>query len=105
LARRQSIERYGRLAGELLITHHDIEDRREKRLLRSAFEGCLELGIVPVGNENNAVADVELAQYHYGGENDGIGSHVARFLHAYAHISQIQIKEVWLGIKARTINV
>lgn len=70
------------LAGQLLITHREIEDPQEKPALVRALERNLGLGIITVANENDALSEEELAKLAYGGDNDGLASHLARVMGA-----------------------
>ena len=67
----------GILAGQLLATHHQVDDCSSESILDATVQDCFENGVVPVGNENDAVSLEEMAKLSYGGENDGLASHIA----------------------------
>jgi glutamate 5-kinase len=69
-------------AGQLLVTHKEIDDPSEKPVLLDALRSCRDSGIIPIVNENDALSVVELAKKAYGGDNDGIGLHIATVVHA-----------------------
>lgn len=71
-----------RLAGQLLVTHKEIADPVEGASLQITLKGNLAAGIVTILNENDALSDKELAKLVYGGDNDGLASHVATVLKA-----------------------
>jgi glutamate 5-kinase len=72
----------GILAGQILVTHQEIDDRKEGSRLTSLLREYLEAGDVPVINENDALSNAELAKLKYGGDNDGLASHIARRMNA-----------------------
>ncbi|MFP4633288.1 MAG: glutamate 5-kinase [Halobacteriales archaeon] len=69
----ESFERYGREVAQILLTHEDIEDDRRFGNFRNTLETLFEWGVVPVINENDAVAIEEIKV----GDNDIISSSVA----------------------------
>lgn len=72
----------GIFSGQLLTTHHEIEDKIERPVLSEALYNCFERGIVPIVNENDALSIKELAKLAFGGDNDGIAAHIARLVGA-----------------------
>lgn len=70
--------RHGLIAGQVLIAPHDFADRSQYVHARSTFEHLLRYGVVPVVNENDAVAD-DAIRY---GDNDRIAALVANLLNA-----------------------
>lgn len=69
---------HGMVAGQVLIAPHDFADRTQYVHARSTFEHLLRYGVVPVVNENDAVAD-DAIRY---GDNDRIAALVANLLSA-----------------------
>ncbi len=69
---------HGLVAGQVLIAPHDFADRTQYVHARSTFEHLLRYGVVPVVNENDAVAD-DAIRY---GDNDRIAALVANLLNA-----------------------
>lgn len=63
----------GFLAGQVLLTRDDMEDRRRYLNARYTLERLLELGVVPVINENDTVTIEELTF----GDNDELSALVA----------------------------
>jgi glutamate 5-kinase len=68
----------GLLAGQVLLAPLDFGDRRQYLRARATLTRLLELGVVPVVNENDAVADDELRF----GDNDRIAALVANLIGA-----------------------
>ncbi len=64
--------------GQILLTRADLSDRRRYLNARDAIEAVLERGIVPVINENDAVATEEIRV----GDNDNLSALVANLLDA-----------------------
>lgn len=66
------------VAGQVLIAPLDFVDRRQYLQARGTLERLLELGVVPVVNENDAIADDEIRF----GDNDRIAALVAHLVKA-----------------------
>ena len=64
---------HGLLAGQVLLAPLDFVHRQQYLHARGTLEHLLELGVVPVVNENDAVADEEIRF----GDNDRLGALVA----------------------------
>jgi glutamate 5-kinase len=75
-----SFARYGLTVGQVLLTAEDVVRRAHYRNAKRNFERLLELGVVPVVNENDAVATDEIRF----GDNDRLAALVAHLLHADA---------------------
>jgi len=69
----ESFERYDRQTAQILLTQHDLENPRRFTNFRNTIETLLEWDIVPVINENDAVATQEIRI----GDNDMLSSSVA----------------------------
>ncbi|MEN6478477.1 MAG: glutamate 5-kinase [Anaerolineales bacterium] len=74
----QYFDLYSLVTAQVLLTRQDIEDRHRYLNLRDTFESLLERGIVPVVNENDAVATEEIRV----GENDTLSAMVANLIEA-----------------------
>ncbi|MPZ74323.1 MAG: glutamate 5-kinase, partial [Nitriliruptorales bacterium] len=70
--------RHGLACGQVLLTPGDVVDRTRYLNARHTFDRLLELGAVPVVNENDTVATDELRF----GDNDRLAALVASMLHA-----------------------
>ncbi|MHB9031528.1 MAG: glutamate 5-kinase [Anaerolineae bacterium] len=71
-------ELYDIVAAQVLLTRQDIEDRHRYLNLRDTFESLLQRRIVPIVNENDAVATEEIKV----GENDTLSAMVANLVEA-----------------------
>ncbi|WIV67163.1 glutamate 5-kinase [Natrialbaceae archaeon AArc-T1-2] len=69
----ESFERYDRKVAQLLLTQHDLENTDRFTNFRNTIETLLEWGVVPIINENDAVATKEIRI----GDNDMLSSSVA----------------------------
>ncbi|MFC6974908.1 glutamate 5-kinase [Halomicroarcula sp. GCM10025709] len=69
----ESFERYDRKVAQILITEHDLENPERFTNFRNTVETLLDWGIVPIINENDAVATEELQI----GDNDMISASIA----------------------------
>src|SRR5690606_32535772 len=73
-----SFARYGLRVGQVLLTADDMMRRSQYRNARRTLTKLLELGIVPVVNENDTVATDEIRF----GDNDRLAALVAHLTHA-----------------------
>ena len=69
---------HGLLAAQVLLTHDDLSDRQRYLNARSTLLTLLQFGVVPVINENDAVATEEIRF----GDNDTLGALVANLVEA-----------------------
>lgn len=67
--------------GQVLLTHHDFEDRRRAQNVKKALEHLVRNGIVPIINENDVVADEELKGQTFG-DNDWLSFLIAKLVKA-----------------------
>ena len=72
--------RHGRTVGQVLLTADDVVRRAHYRNAQTTFERLLALGVVPVVNENDAVATEEIRF----GDNDRLAALVAHLVRADA---------------------
>lgn len=74
----RAFRRYGRHIGLVLLTHDDLSDRQRYLNARTTLTTLLDLGVVPVINENDSVATEEIKL----GDNDTLAGMVASLLSA-----------------------
>ena len=74
----ESLAAHDLVAGQVLLAPLDFVDRRQYLQARGTLERLLELGVVPVVNENDAIADDEIRF----GDNDRIAALVAHLVGA-----------------------
>lgn len=75
-----SLDRFGLLAGQVLLTAGDLENATHRSNARRAMERLLGLGILPIVNENDTVATQEIRF----GDNDRLAALVAQLIGADA---------------------
>jgi glutamate 5-kinase len=75
---RDALALHGLVAGQVLLTKAVFRERTPYLLARSTFQQLLQLGAVPIVNENDAVADDELIF----GDNDRLAALVAHLVAA-----------------------
>ncbi|MDH3639881.1 MAG: glutamate 5-kinase, partial [Gammaproteobacteria bacterium] len=73
-----AFQRHGVHTAQVLLTHADLADRRRYLNARSALRALLELGIVPVVNENDSVVTDEIRF----GDNDTLAALVTNLVEA-----------------------
>ena len=73
---------HGLLTSQVLLTHEDLADRRRYLNARTTLRTLLELGAVPIINENDTVATDEIRF----GDNDTLGSLVTNLVEADAFV-------------------
>ena len=73
-----AFHQYGLHTAQVLLTHEDVVDRQRYLNARSVLGTLLNLGVIPVVNENDTVANEEL---HFG-DNDRLAGLVANLIEA-----------------------
>lgn len=69
---------YSKVVAQILLTGDDIELPEKKENLINTFEALLEMGIIPIVNENDSVSYTEIESEHkIFGDNDTLSSIVA----------------------------
>lgn len=71
-------EKHGLRAAQILLTHDDVSDRGRYLNARGTLNTLLELGVVPVVNENDTVATDEIRL----GDNDTLGALTVNLIEA-----------------------
>ena len=71
---------YNRTVAQILLTGEDVDAPVRSEHLHNTFEALLELGVIPVVNENDSVssAEIETGQCKVLGDNDTLSAMVAR---------------------------
>ena len=72
---------HGRVVAQTLLSKHDLADRVGYLNARNTLLGLLEMGVVPIINENDAVAIDEIAGTRIG-DNDNLSALVANLIDA-----------------------
>ncbi len=75
-------KQHGILSAQVLLTHDDLSDRRRYLNARSTLRSLLDLGVIPIINENDTVATDEIRF----GDNDTLAALVANLVEADALI-------------------
>lgn len=74
----EELARHGLTAGQVLLTLDDVTRRSHYRNAHQTFSKLLELGVIPIVNENDTVATTEIRF----GDNDRLAALVAHLVHA-----------------------
>ena len=74
----EELARHGIVAGQVLLTVDDVTRRSHYRNAYQTFAKLLELGVLPIVNENDTVATTEIRF----GDNDRLAALVAHLVHA-----------------------
>ncbi|WP_435769822.1 glutamate 5-kinase [Nocardioides sp. SYSU DS0651] len=74
----EELARHGLTAGQVLLTLDDVTRRSHYRNAHQTFTKLLELGVIPIVNENDTVATTEIRF----GDNDRLAALVAHLVHA-----------------------
>lgn len=72
----ECFRQHGRAVGQVLLTREDLEDRARFLNTRNTLRALLDLGCVPIINENDSVS-VEEIRY---GDNDFLAAHLATLI-------------------------
>jgi len=73
-----SFVKHGLHTAQILLSHEDLSDRRRYLNARSTLATLVELGVIPIVNENDTVATAELCF----GDNDTLAALVANLINA-----------------------
>ncbi|MCL2161433.1 MAG: glutamate 5-kinase [Betaproteobacteria bacterium] len=74
----KTFSRHGLATAQILLTHDDLSDRQRYLNARSTLVALLELGAIPIINENDTVVTEEIRF----GDNDTLGALVANLIEA-----------------------
>ena len=74
----KNLQEHGLHSAQVLLTHEDLRDRKRYINARSTLSTLLELGVIPVVNENDTVATDEIRF----GDNDNLAALVANLISA-----------------------
>ncbi|MCY7394630.1 MAG: glutamate 5-kinase [Nocardioides sp.] len=74
----EELRRHGLIAGQVLLSADDVTRRGHYRNAHQTFAKLLELGVLPIVNENDTVATAEIRF----GDNDRLAALVAHLVHA-----------------------
>ena len=77
-----AFSRHNLHTAQILLTHDDLADRKRYLNARSTLTTLLELGVVPIINENDTIVTDEIKF----GDNDTLGALVANLIEAHALI-------------------
>ncbi|RWK79939.1 MAG: glutamate 5-kinase [Mesorhizobium sp.] len=78
LAFEKTLKRHGLGLGQILLNRQDIDNQHGRHNARSTLQRLLEIGAVPVINENDATATVE----NCFGDNDQLAASIAQIVNA-----------------------
>lgn len=75
---------YNRVVAQILLTGDDVDEPVRAEHLTSTFESLLEMGVIPVVNENDSVSseEIETGMCKVLGDNDTLSAIVARLCRA-----------------------
>ena len=73
---------YGITVGQILLTRDVTDNPIKAENTYNTFKGLLDMGIVPIVNENDAISTDQLATVDTFGDNDTLSAMVAKLVHA-----------------------
>jgi len=76
---------YNQVVAQILLTKDVIEDEIKKENAKNTFETLLDLGVIPIINENDCISTKEIEGYRFG-DNDTLSATVAQLVNADALI-------------------
>ncbi|BAW93381.1 glutamate 5-kinase [Actinomyces sp. Chiba101] len=86
-----AMSNYGVVVAQVLLTAQDVAVRSHYRTVRATFDALLDLGTVPIINENDAVATTEFNL----GDNDHLAALVAHLVTADVLILLTDVDGMW----------
>ena len=93
----EAFGRRGRTVGQVLLTVDDVTRRAHYRNAYRTLRKLLDLGTIPIVNENDTVATDEIRF----GDNDRLAALVAALVHAEALVLLSDVDGLWTGDPAR----
>ncbi len=95
----KSFSEYGQTVAQILLTNQDVEDELGRENLARTFDSLLELGVIPVVNENDSVSSAEIETGHAKilGDNDSLSAVVAGFCGADRLVIMTDIEGLYDG--------
>lgn len=72
---------YNNVVAQILLTKYAVETPQKEDTIRNAFMSLIDMGIIPVVNENDSVATDELEGENFG-DNDQLSAIVAKLINA-----------------------
>ena len=93
----RSFSEYSQSAAQILLTGEDVEDQGRREHLKGTFFALLEMGVIPVVNENDTVATDEIKV----GDNDTLSAIVAQIVQADALIILSDIQGLYTADPAQ----
>jgi len=75
---------YGHTVGQILLTRQDVDQKARRQNLINTFQSLLELGVIPIVNENDSVCfeEIESGKNKVFGDNDTLSAMVAALCQA-----------------------
>ena len=75
---------YNRTVAQILLTGDNVENEEDEKNLSNTFDALLEMGVIPIVNENDSVSSAEIESGHHKvlGDNDTLSAIVARLTKA-----------------------
>ena len=74
-------QEYNNVVAQILLTKYSVETPHKENTIRNAFLSLIDMGIIPVVNENDSVATDELEGENFG-DNDQLSAIVAKLIGA-----------------------
>lgn len=94
-AYQQAFSRHGLIVGQVLITRNVLNNRTGYNNMRSAVSTLLQLGVIPIFNENDVVSTSEINNAF--GDNDRMSAYVASKIDADLLVLLTDIDGVYTG--------
>lgn len=74
-------DEYNQVIAQILLTKDVIEDGIKKSNAKNTFETLLQLGVIPIVNENDCISTAQIEGYRFG-DNDTLSATVAQLVEA-----------------------
>ena len=94
-AYQEAFSKHGLLCGQVLITRNVLNKRESYNNMRASVSKLLELGVVPIFNENDVVSTSEISNVF--GDNDRMSAYVASKIDAELLVIMTDIDGVYTG--------
>ena len=73
---------YNHMVAQILLTKTDVDDDVKRRNVMNTFQSLMDIGVLPIVNENDTVSVDEIKSLTMFGDNDTLSAVVAKLVSA-----------------------
>ena len=96
---------YNQVAAQILMTKNTMVNNLNRRHARNTFEELLEMGAIPIVNENDSISSYELEMLDSFGDNDTLSAVIAGLIGADIPILTVCLQTIPIPIRMRSLLI